>query len=160
MTPRHVAAAACSAFLVLLCSACQDLGPSQDYLLEDIATHRVIWESRRPSAYVYELERFCNCTEEARGPVRVRVRGMAVVERRYTASGAAVASSLEGVFPSVEGLFDLLEEAAKRDPWYINMNWDPDLGYPRDLYVDFESNVIDDEVSYKVVTAPSADGGA
>jgi hypothetical protein len=157
MTIRLAAAAA---LLALFGSGCQDMGPGDAGLLDDIALHRALWASKRPSAYVYELQRICECTVDAQGPVRIRVQGTTVVERSYTASGVPVASGLAGVFPSMEGLFDLLEEAAKKDPWYMNMNWDPELGYPRDLYVDLKSNVMNDEISYRVVTAPSADAGS
>lgn len=167
MIPRPLAflapasSAALAAALVLLGSACRDLGPHSVEILDDILLHRSIWESRRPAAYVFELQRFCNdCGAEEQGPVRVRVQGTAVVERRYTASGEPVASGLESTFPSVEGLFDLLEQAARRDVWYLSISWDPELGYPRDLYVDYDSNVAGEEISYRVVEAVAADEGS
>jgi hypothetical protein len=157
MIPRH--AAAPLGILVLLGSACSDLSPDIDGFLDDIAVHRAIWESRRPSSYAYELERWCDCPKEEQGPVRVKVEGTVVVERRYAATGGAVPASLYSAFPSVDGLFDLLTDAAKRGPWSVNVSWDEELGYPRDLYVDFEANVINDELSYRVVSAPTADPG-
>lgn len=157
MIPRLAAAAV---LLALSGTACHDLGPTADTILDDIALHRTLWESKRPSAYVFELKRVCSCPETEQGPVRIRVQGNTVVERTFTSSQAPVPPSLHAAFPSIEGLFDLLTDAAKRDPWYINMNWDPELAYPRDLYVDYDSRVINDEVSYQVVTAPVADPGS
>lgn len=159
MMPRSPSAAALSAVLVLLGSACKDQGPEIEGFLDDVAAHRAFWESNRPSSYVYEVERWCNCPKEEQGPVRVKVEGTVVLERRYPETGAVVASSLDSAFPSVDGLFDMLEDAARREPWSINVNWDPELGYPRDFYVDFESNVLYDELSYRVVTAPAPDTG-
>ncbi len=160
MMPRSSSAAALSAVLVLLGSACKDQGPHIDGLLDDIAAHRAFWESKRPARYVYELERWCKCPKEEQGPVRVTVEGTVVVERRHPETGAVVASSLNGAFPSVDGLFDMLEDAVRRKPWSVNVSWDGELGYPRDFYVDFESNVLYDELSYRVVTAPAADPGS
>ncbi|MHB1193915.1 MAG: DUF6174 domain-containing protein [Longimicrobiales bacterium] len=160
MMLRSAAAAALSAVLVLLGSACKDQGPDTEGFLDDIAQHRAIWESKRPSSYVYELERWCNCPKEEQGPVRVNVEGTLVVERRYPETGAVVASSLNSAFPAVDGLFDMLEDAARREPWSINVYWDAELGYPRDFYVDFESNVLYDELSYRVVTAPASATGS
>jgi hypothetical protein len=154
------AAAVLAAVLVVLGSACRDLGPNSSDLLDDILLHRSIWESRRPAAYGVELERFCTgCTAEERGPVRLRVEGTTVMERHYTASGDPVPGSLVSVFPSVEGLFDLLEDAARRDIWYMNISWDSELSYPRDLYVDYDSNRTGDEVSYRVEVILGPDGG-
>lgn len=159
MIPRPAVFAALAGLLVLPTYACSDLSPDTDPILNDVATHRAIWESKRPYSYVYELQRWCDCPREEQGPVRVKVEGTVVVERRYSETGALVASSLDSAFPAVDGLFDMLEDAAGRKPWSMNVNWDAELGYPRDLYVDFEANVLHDELSYRVVTGPAPDAG-
>ena len=159
MIPHPLRALALPAALIVLSAGCQDLAPQNSQLLKDIAAYRSIWESKRPTAYVYDLRRSCNCPEETQGPVRVRVRGSQVVQRTYTATGTPLASSLEAAFPSVEGLFDLLEDAVKRDAWSVTINWNPELGFPSDVYVDYDGSAINDEVGYRVVTAPSPDTG-
>lgn len=161
MRPRTVIASA--VLLPGLCAllvGCQDLGPTSDDLLEQIAVHRDVWESKRPPAYRYELARSCNCNEEGRGPVWVRVQGAQVVSQVYSSTGDPVSTGLQGVFPSVDGLFDLLEEAARSDVWSINVAWHPDEGYPVTLFVDYDGNAINDEIGYTVVTAPAADAGS
>ncbi|NJD20903.1 MAG: hypothetical protein FIA95_16665 [Gemmatimonadetes bacterium] len=159
MIPHPLRAVALPAALVVLSAGCQGLGPQSSELLEDIALHRSIWESKRPTAYAYDLQRTCNCPEEAQGPVRVRVHGSQVVQRTYTATGAPLASGLEAAFPSVEGLFDLLEDAVKRDAWSVTINWNAEFGFPSDLYVDYDGSAINDEVGYRVVTTPTPDTG-
>ncbi len=160
MFPRLAAPVALLGLCAALASACSDVGPENDGLLQDIANHRAMWESKRPPAYVYELKRWCDCPDEARGPVSVRVQGVTVVGRVYTPTGAPLTAGLESAFPSVDGLFDLLEAAARKNPWSVNINWDPEAGFPRDLYVDFKSNVIHDEVSYQVVVPPTPAPGS
>jgi hypothetical protein len=158
MTPRHVAVALLPALLALLCSSCRDLGPATDPLQEEINLQRARWESRRPSAYVYEVERICFCAEGARGPARIRVQGTQVVGRTYTASGAPVDSDFQRLFPSVDGLFDVLDDALDRGADQIQVQWDDELGMPVYFYIDYVTLVFDDELAVKV-TALTAEGG-
>lgn len=160
MNTRPAFLAAVPLAVMALLSGCSDLGPDENQLAKDIALHREIWEGKRPSAYTYEVLRGCNCSEEGQGPVWVRVQGTTVLSRVYSASGEPVPSTLAGVFPSVDGLFDLLEEAVRVDAWSISVSWHPERGYPISLFVDYEGSSINDEVGYTIVTAPAADTGS
>ncbi len=160
MTPRHAAATTLLVLLTLLGPACADMGPTQDRFHDEIALHRARWEAHRPSSYVYEMQRICFCAEGAQGPVRIRVQGTQIVERTYTSSGAPVASEFQSLFPSVDGLFDMLDEAVDRDPYEFTVRWHDEIGVPLEFYVDYDARVFDDELGVKVLALPSDGGGA
>jgi len=134
--------------------ACSDLGPEEEDLLAEIVEHRRTWESVRPPSYAYTLERQCFCVEEARGPVRVRVTSGSVTERTYVTGGGKVAVDLIGLFPSVEGLFDLLEQAVRQGAREVRITWDHELGVPREAWIDYDVRIADEEQGFRVVELP------
>ena len=138
--------------------ACSDMGPGSDDLERQIATQRAIWKAYRPATYTFDVERLCFCAEEARGPVRVSVAGEQVRARTYLGDGSPVDASYHDLFPSVDGLFDILEEAVRGGAHQIQVTWDPVTGAPLDFWVDYEANLADEEQGYRLVAAPRAGG--
>lgn len=152
-----------ASFLLTLLAAtasatCADLGPRDDGLAREIAGNRRLWESVRPAAYVYEVERQCFCIREAIGPVRVAVAGGQVRARTYSGDGSPVRDDLRSLFPAAEGLFDILEEAVAQGAHQVQVTWDPATGLPLDFWIDYNVNMADEEQGYRIVALPSAGG--
>lgn len=142
---------------LLVIPGCDDLAPGAGGLAGEIAEHRALWEKARPAAYVYQVERVCFCAPDGRGPVRVHVLGTEPLQRFYTSTGAPVGEHLKPVFPSVDGLFDLLEDAVAGGAFQVQITWDPATGIPLDFWVDYDRNVADEEQGYRVVALPRAE---
>lgn len=155
MTRTVRAAFAASTILLLL--ACSDAGPEPG-LDDELRVHRALWLATRPAAYRYTVERLCFCTPESRGPARVRVSGATVVERRYAPGGDPVPTDLAHVFPAVDGLFEVLDDALQRGADEVRVTWDPDTGVPIDLWIDYDQRLADEELGYHVVAVPEPDG--
>ncbi len=130
-------------------------GAAFDDLRSEIERSRLLWSTVEPDSYEYVLERICFCGEEARGPVRVRVENGSIDELRYTMPDLPVDSSLWSLFPDVDGLFDLLENALDRDAAQIDAIFDPDWGIPVDLFIDYSREIADEEVGFVVRELPS-----
>lgn len=143
--------------LTALFAACADAGPELDARRREVATHRASWEAGRPAAYVYELERVCFCGEEARGPVRMLVNGSDVVSRTYVATGAAVPSAFAQLFPPVDGLFDILDDALDRGAATVQVTWDDASGLPLEAFIDYAENIADEELGFRIVAVPQAE---
>lgn len=94
-----------------------------------LATARARWAARGPDSYAVTVTRSCECMPEASGSVRVTVKSNSVESRVYTSSGAAVTAQYASVFPSVEELFVMIDEAIRRGA-DIQVKYDPTLGYP------------------------------
>ena len=125
---------------------CGDLGP----LPSELERNRDLWLDTRPADYTYAVERLCFCGLESRGPVRVTVQGSSVTERVYVDSGQPVSSPFEDFFPTVDGLFDLLEEAFAQDAHDIQVTYDADTGVPIDFWIDYQENLADEELGMTV----------
>lgn len=146
-----------SGILAVLCllGGCADVGPELGGLAEEVAQHRRMWEARGQSAYVYELERQCFCGVEARGPVRVTVEGNQVTGRIYSDSGGAVPEPFAHLFPTVDGLFDILEDALARSAERVEVTWDDESGFPWSFFIDYSVTMADEELGYSILSGPS-----
>jgi hypothetical protein len=60
----------------------------------------------------------------------VTVRNGAVESQQYVSSGAGVAPQYAPVFPAVEGLFAIIDDAIRNDTKPLTTKYDPTLGYP------------------------------
>ena len=136
----------------LALAACSDLaGPASD-----LETARARWAGAAPAAYEMTLRHVCFCGGEVTTPVVVTVRGGVVQSRRYVDGGPLggrdVDPRLAESFPSVDGLFRVVEDAVGRHAADIQATYDPQRGYPTALYIDYERNVADEEQGYQVQT--------
>lgn len=114
------------AWLVLFgaCSS-SSTGPA-----DSLAAARARWARNAPTAYSYTIQRSCECVAETSGPVRVVVRNGIVESRQYVSSGASVAAQYAPIFPAVEGLFSIIDDAIKNGTKPLTTRYDPTLGYP------------------------------
>ncbi|HET9948712.1 MAG TPA: DUF6174 domain-containing protein [Longimicrobiales bacterium] len=147
--------AAFAAALALACAACNDDQGPELQLLGELESHRARWEANRPWAYSFELERQCFCDPASFGPVRVVVEGDAIVHRAYDASGDPVPGHLADSFPHVDGLFDLVQGALESGAHEVVVDYDPTLGYPLDVRVDYGEMTADDELRVRVTSPPA-----
>lgn len=131
------------------------MGPDVGGLVGEVGRQRQMWEARRPEDYVFELERQCFCAEDARGPVRVTVQGSVAVSRIYAGSGLAVTEAFADLFPTVDGLFDVLEDALRRSADRVDVTWDPDSGAPSSFFIDYSVGIADEEVGFVILAGPS-----
>jgi len=125
-------------------SACAT-GPSRT--LGQLNAARERWRDQGISDYTMTVRRLCFCAEVR--PVRVTVAGGVVVDRVFIEDGRPVPAALAESYPSVPGLFDALEEAARRAD-EIHVTFDPILGIPLEATIDYAKDAVDDEVTVQV----------
>ncbi|MEQ8329896.1 MAG: DUF6174 domain-containing protein [Longimicrobiales bacterium] len=140
---------------LLLMSACSDQGPGAT-LSERIEANRALWATVRPQAYEYRMVRRCFCIDASLGPVDVTVVAQAVVQRRYHETGDPVPEEWQDLFPSVEGLFAILEDAVARNAHSIDITWDPERGIPLEAFIDYNEQTVDEELGFAVLALPEA----
>lgn len=126
----------------------------REALAEEIEINRAVWEAQRPDHYRFVLSHQCFCGPEALGPVELEVVDGVAVRRTYVSDGTEVPASLAQVFPTISGLFDLLAGAVETGADEIQVTWDPATGVPRQLFVDYQVNVADEEEGYRVDEGP------
>jgi len=136
---------ACLAAAAVTVGACD--GPTAPE--RQLQAARLKWERTRPAAYTITVARFCFCTQEGSGPVIVSVRDGVVESRTYVNSGAAVAPTYADYFPTIDGLFEVIEDARRQGAYAINVTYDPARGFPVVISIDYERATADDELTYR-----------
>jgi len=139
--------------LATMLTACGGTGPSdaRERALDDAQAR---WEALGPSSYVYAVMRQCFCPIEFLGPARLTVEDGVVVSRIYVGSGDPVPPGYD--FPAVDGLFDVIRSALADDADEILATYDPDLGIPLEIWIDFERMAADEEIGWTVTEEVTA----
>jgi hypothetical protein len=111
--------------------------------------NRRLWASHRLVDYRYTVQVRCFCPGQVTRPVRVEVRGGRVARRAYADSASAPDSSFADTWPEVDGLFANVADALRRGAEEVRVEYDPRLGYPISIQIDYDRRVMDDETSIR-----------
>jgi hypothetical protein len=141
----------------LLGAACgSPTGPGVAVLLRTAAAE-ARWETNGSSSYAIVQHRSCECLPEMSGPVRLEVRSMPslppgpateTVTMRYVSTGEPVPEIYRAGFLTVRQLFALIREARAEGAYRLTAEFDPALGYPSLVGIDYDRDIADDEVVY------------
>ena len=109
---------------------------------EDLDEARRHWADERVSSYTFTVSQDCFCVEEARGRFRVTVTNGAVTSITDPATGAPRTAS-RFVPLTVEALFDRVEQAVNEGVRELDVEYDPDLGYPVEIEINRSQQAVD-----------------
>ena len=141
---RLHAAVRCALVALLSLSACDDLtGPGARY-----ADARRQWLTTRPNRYEYKLHVSCFCGFPPQ-PVTITVQGGTIVSA-IDATGTPIVAQFRDTYPSIDGLFAVIQGAIDRDAYQLDVSYDPARGFPTSIAIDYRQNIADDEISYTV----------
>lgn len=136
----------------LSASACDALHLGPERTAYEIARER--WDEVRPERYVYAVERLCFCP--VLPPGRVTVHGDEVVSIEPLGDAPFALLDVEEWYPSVDGLFELLEDAIEREAHSIDATYDPETGIPTEFFIDYRESVSDEELRMRVTEPVTA----
>ena len=123
-------------------AACSDLtGPKAE-----LTDARERWESRRLRDYDYSFQRICFCIEETTRAVTIRVQGGVVTAAWYLSDNAPVPAANLRFYPTVDELFETIEEAIDRKAARLEVEYDRATGHPTRIDIDYSEQVADDEM--------------
>ena len=123
----------------------------------ELDKHRALWTSSRAGDYSFVLAPMCFCPQEYVQPVRIRVANGVVASVTYVESGKTPEHDGFGRYVTVDGLFAVIQEGIDRKASRITVSYDPGLGYPKDVSIDYVANMADEEYAF---TAANFSAGA
>lgn len=139
---------------LLAVTACSDpLGPEEDAF----QVARARWAAARVSSYTYDLQRLCFCGQEYTSVVSIVVEDDEIVSATYRDSGDPFTDPFTELY-TVDDLFNEILDAIRREAYSLNVEYDPVLGYPTDIAIDYSLNIADEERSYRVTAFDSGEG--
>jgi hypothetical protein len=114
-----------------------------------------MWRTAGLSDYDYSFTRGCFCPEEFVGPYAVTVLENRVAAASFQGTDLFDIDILEigryeEIVKTVDGVFAEIERAL-READSFTADYDPVLGYPTSVYVDWIANAADEEVGYTIL---------
>ena len=107
--------------------------------------HRAEWKESGIFGYAYEYIILCECPDSREEPIRV---GVDSGKTKYVAYAESRETPLTIASPrlhTIDGLFDIIQDAITDDVDHIAVSYDKENGYPTKIEIDYRSNAIDDE---------------
>jgi len=123
---------------------CYDVGPEQ----AELERARARWAAVGPSSYTYGLERICFCPPV--GPARITVEAGEVVSVEWLEPSPEWSQPQAEWYPSVDGLFQLIDAALAQRAHSVQVTYDPTNGVPLELYIDYSEQIADEELGMRV----------
>jgi hypothetical protein len=121
----------------------------------ELEAARARWQGAALDAYEYGYHKFCECYRDSPPETIVSVAAGEVTRVRHRPAGATVevpaADRNFSYYWTVDGLFALLQSALERGV-LVRATYDATLGYPRELYIDYDADFIGDELDLRVTS--------
>lgn len=116
---------------------------------ETLNLARAAWNSSGITTYSFTMLRSCICTGGTR-IARVEVVNGSIVNLTDGPTGAPVTAPSDTLFRTFEGLFDLAQDILDRKPDALTLFWQSEIGYPVDIFANFEFQRVDDDLNIKI----------
>lgn len=137
--------------LVTLAAACGPLAPD---LWEDrqerLERSRERWQDARITAYRFTSVTSCECIPGFVGPVEIEVVDGRITALTPVQETVTVPEEHWPAFPTIEELFDRIEDAIARRAHQLDVDYDPLLGHPTQIGLDLDGQMVDDELGVRV----------
>jgi hypothetical protein len=114
----------------------------------DLFAARRRWVEFGAASYQITVGRSCFCTVETTRPVIITVRNGQVESRRYEDTGLDVPAQIASAYPTVDGLFDIIDAAIAAHDERVDVLYDAGRGFPVSVEIDGAAMIADDEVFF------------
>lgn len=107
------------------------------------------WDDAGIETYRWTVRRGCFCPIEYNRPVVVRVENGVKTSVTDVETGEPVSAQLAAQYPTVVGLFDIIQAAIDHEADRLEVSYDSARGYPSDVFIDQELYAVDEEQTYE-----------
>ncbi len=129
-----------------------ELGPvhhSTGLVMDRLGEQRELWEALGLEDYTYGVRRVCLCP--FREGVRVTVVDGAVAGATDLVTGEVLEPNEVQWYLTIDGLFDLVQDAYDRNAHEVQVEFDASCGYPTRIFIDYSEMVLDEELSFTLL---------
>ena len=125
--------------------------PSLVELREELVQNRELWEAQGFTDYQVEFRWNCFCPPDYTAPVIITVTHAGRIDSVVFAQGGLpVDPRVSGDYPTVDGLFGLIQDAIDRNAVHISVAYHETLGYPLSASIDYDRRIADEERGFQV----------
>ncbi|NOT08654.1 MAG: hypothetical protein HOP28_10675 [Gemmatimonadales bacterium] len=135
------------AFSLVTLTGCQATTAASEP--DSLTQARARWEAHNLGSYRFEMSRTCVCVLGGRR-MEVTVHAGSVSAAADLDNNNSVEAALLTYVTTIPDLFDLIEDALGRKAAYFSAMYDPILGYPTRIDIDYSATTADDELTITV----------
>ena len=117
-------------------------------VVAEVQANKEKWLAHGIKAYEIEMQKICYCAPDAVRLMLFQVTDNEIKDVRYADSGDVVDPSYYNNLNTIEGMFTLVEQALKENPADLVISYDTEYGYIKELTVDYQANIADDEFTF------------
>ena len=126
---------------------------------EALETNRAKWEAAGIAAYEYRYQKVCVCHKEKPSDTIIAVSNGEIVGVRYDHEDyldeVPVPPEKYDWFRTIDDLFALITGALEREA-VVRVSYEPELGYPLRIYVDYEQDLVGEEIELQILEVREA----
>jgi hypothetical protein len=121
--------------------------------LDDFKEARLLWRSAALETYEYGYNKFCECHGDSPPETRVTVRDGVVSDVRHIPQNSTRQVPADpanfGLYWTIDEIFAVVESAFARGAT-VTVDYDPELGFPAQFFIDYDADLIGDEVDIRI----------
>ncbi|WP_107669726.1 DUF6174 domain-containing protein [Cyanothece sp. BG0011] len=123
-------------------------GERNSLLREELKENYQLWRSQQLKNYQYIYQKRCFCPLPTNEPLKVSVKNDKITQV-VNLNNNQVITDLT-LANTIEELFNIIEEGIQRNADELLITYDPTLGYPTRVAIDYQKILADDEITYTV----------
>lgn len=120
---------------------------STDDIAKELQANKEKWNSHEITDYSIEMQHICFCPPEAVRLMIFEIKNNEIRSVRYADTDEYVEAGYFNDYNTVNGLFELAEQAITKNPHEITISYDEEFGFIKELSIDYEYQIADEEVT-------------
>lgn len=128
---------------------------------EALDAGREKWDAAGLTSYELRYQKVCECHREMPSDTIVTVEQGSIVGVRFDREDyleeVPVPPERYTWFRTVDDLFSLVAGALDREAAAVRVSYEPELGYPTRIYIDYEQDLVGEEVELHVLELRGSD---
>lgn len=120
--------------------------PEYLQLLGELEKNRQLWRSQKINRYQFTYQQQCFCVAPGNIPLKVAVKNDKITQVIDLKNNQMITNL--GFPKTIDQLFQILEKAIQSKADEISVTYDPKLGYPTKIAIDYQKILADEETSY------------
>jgi hypothetical protein len=128
-----------------LATACSQ--PVDDH---GVTAARDRWTQHATAGYRFDWQRGCECPPELTRSMEITVASGQITSAVYADDRSPVADQFRATLLTIDGVFDKIQMAIDQRPDEIRLSFDPALGYPTSVFVDYSHQIADEELALQI----------
>lgn len=131
--------------LALAAAACGDTPTNPE-----LEANRQQFSESMNDSYRFTWRKSCECSAESTAPIRITVQQGTILSAVSVETSLPVSSDTLQTLATIDGVFETIEDAYIKGAASVHVTYDPALGFPASLGIDYSLDIADDEFSLQI----------